>query len=52
MKPPLEFSKKSNDLQSLLFVVYTEWKDKLRIISARLATAAERSLYYDYHGTI
>lgn len=32
----------------VLFVVYTERKETIRIISARLATARERSLYYGY----
>ena len=31
----------------MLFVVYTERKDSIRLISARLATKAERSIYYD-----
>ena len=31
----------------ILFVVFTERKDTIRLISARLATNAERSLYYD-----
>ena len=31
----------------VLFVVFTERKDSLRLISARLATSIERSLYYD-----
>ncbi len=31
----------------IIFVVFTERKDRIRIISARLATEAERSLYYD-----
>ena len=31
----------------VLFVVFTERKDRIRIISARLATALERRLYYD-----
>lgn len=31
----------------ILFVVFTERKDNIRLISARLATATERSLYYD-----
>ncbi len=31
----------------ILFVVFTERKDAIRLISARLATNAERSLYYD-----
>ena len=31
----------------VLFVVYTERADAIRIISARLATPAERRVYYD-----
>ena len=31
----------------IIFVVFTERKDRIRIISARLATESERSLYYD-----
>ena len=31
----------------VLFVVCTERKDAIRLISARLATNAERELYYD-----
>lgn len=31
----------------VLFVVFTERKDTIRLISARLATDAERRLYYD-----
>ncbi len=31
----------------VLFVVFTERKDIIRLISARLATNAERELYYD-----
>lgn len=31
----------------VLFVVFTERKDTVRLISARLATNAERGLYYD-----
>ncbi len=31
----------------VLFVVFTERKDTVRLISARLATKAERELYYD-----
>lgn len=31
----------------ILFVVYTERNPKIRLISARLATARERRLYYD-----
>lgn len=34
-------------VHDVLFVVYTERKDNIRIISARLATNQERSLYYD-----
>jgi uncharacterized DUF497 family protein len=31
----------------VLFVVFTEKKETIRMISARLATSMERSLYYD-----
>ena len=31
----------------IVFVVFTERKETIRLISARLATNAERSLYYD-----
>ena len=31
----------------VLFVVYTERRNNIRIISARIATPRERSLYYD-----
>ncbi len=31
----------------IIFVVFTEKKDTVRLISARLATSAERGLYYD-----
>lgn len=34
-------------VKEILFVVYTERKDSIRIISARLAGSEERSLYYD-----
>ena len=34
-------------VQEVLFVVYTERKENIRLISARLATAHERRLYYD-----
>ncbi|MCM1561970.1 MAG: BrnT family toxin [Butyrivibrio sp.] len=34
-------------VEDILFVVFTERKDSVRLISARLATNAERSLYYD-----
>ncbi len=33
-------------VEEILFVVYTERDDCTRIISARVATAAERELYY------
>lgn len=31
----------------VLFVVFTERKETIRLISARLATTMERNLYYD-----
>ena len=34
-------------VSDVLFVVFTERKDAIRLISARLATNAERGLYYD-----
>ncbi|MBR0118760.1 MAG: BrnT family toxin [Eubacterium sp.] len=34
-------------VEDVLFVVYTERKEKIRLISARLADKKERSLYYD-----
>ena len=34
-------------VNNILFVVYTERCDYIRIISARLATARERKFYYD-----
>lgn len=34
-------------VEDVLFVVYTERKEKVSLISARLATEKERSLYYD-----
>ena len=34
-------------VEDVLFVVYTERKDRLRIISARLANKKERSMYYE-----
>ena len=34
-------------IENVLFVVYTERKDRLRIISARLANKKERSMYYE-----
>ncbi|MEZ3464589.1 MAG: BrnT family toxin [Lachnospiraceae bacterium] len=34
-------------VNDVLFVVYTERKDNIRLISARLATKTERSIYYD-----
>jgi len=33
----------------ILYVVYTERSDMIRIISARLATAREKKIYYDYY---
>lgn len=39
-------------VHDILFVVYTERRDKLRIISARLATTAERRIYYDCYSGI
>lgn len=35
------------EVGEVLFVVFTERKETIRLISARLATNAERSLYYD-----
>ena len=34
-------------VKDVLFVVFTERKDAVRLISARLATEPERRLYYD-----
>ncbi|MDE6518806.1 MAG: BrnT family toxin [Acetatifactor sp.] len=34
-------------VNDILFVVYTERKDNIRLISARLAAKTERSIYYD-----
>lgn len=34
-------------VSDVLFVVYTERKDRIRLISARLANKQERSIYYD-----
>jgi hypothetical protein len=34
-------------VNDVLFVVYTERQDKIRLISARLASEKERRLYYD-----
>lgn len=34
-------------VEEVLFVVFTERKDAVRLISARIATNAERRLYYD-----
>ena len=34
-------------VSDVLFVVYTERKDRIRLISARLANKKERSIYYD-----
>lgn len=35
-------------VNKVLFVVFTDRQDATRIISARVATAAERKIYYDY----
>lgn len=37
-----------NGIMYIVFVVYTEREDAIRLISARKATAQERRLYYDY----
>ncbi len=37
-----------HDVAYVVFVVYTEREDAIRLISARKATRQERSLYYDY----
>lgn len=34
-------------VNDVLFVVYTKRKENIRLISARLATDIERSIYYD-----
>ena len=34
-------------VEDVLFVVFTERKERIRLISARLATEPERRLYYD-----
>ena len=34
-------------VDDVLFVVYTERRDCIRLISARVATEAERKIYYD-----
>ncbi len=34
-------------VDNILFVVYTERKENIRLISVRLATRLERSVYYD-----
>ncbi len=39
-------------VENVLFVVYTERKETIRLISARLATEKERSLYYDNSDTV
>lgn len=36
-------------VEDILFVVFTERKDITRLISARVATASERRMYYDYN---
>ena len=37
-------------VEDVIFVVYTERKENIRLISARIATQAERSIYYDQSG--
>jgi hypothetical protein len=39
-------------VDDMLFVVYTERTDKIRIISARLATSVERRVYNAYNFNI
>ena len=34
-------------VENVLFVVFTEKRESIRLISARLATESERGLYYD-----
>ena len=34
-------------VDDIIFVVYTERRNAIRIISARIATKSERSIYYD-----
>lgn len=34
-------------VHDVLFIVYTERKENIRLISARIATKAERSIYFD-----
>lgn len=36
-----------NNIVTVLYVVYTERKDAIRIISARCATRREREVYYE-----
>ncbi|MBQ9180481.1 BrnT family toxin [Candidatus Saccharibacteria bacterium] len=36
-------------VNNLITVVYTERSENIRLISARVSTAAERKLYYDNH---
>ncbi len=39
-------------VHDILFVVYTERRGGIRIISARLASEKERRIYYDYNSGI
>ena len=39
-------------VHDVLFVVYTERKENIRLISARLATKIERSIYYDTNSSM
>ena len=36
-------------VHDILFVVYTERKERIRMISARIASPKERRIYYDYN---
>jgi uncharacterized DUF497 family protein len=36
-------------VHDILFVVYTERKERIRMISARIASSEERRIYYDYN---
>jgi uncharacterized DUF497 family protein len=36
-------------VERILFVVYTERKDAIRLISARIATKREEEFYYEYN---
>ena len=36
-------------VHDILFVVYTERKERIRMISARISSSEERRIYYDYN---